>query len=134
FCEQLFRCESEINIQWKTDKHWRNEVFFIEQNVKLDALIHCLIHVFITYRLNKAIEDVIKNKYFFSNEDEITRIVELTNWIIFETEQYSDNHMETSSVKEMLFDLFKTNIINKQTVHFDSVIKFQMQSFKQYLI
>lgn len=129
----MYRYENNINIQWKTDKHWGNEIYFIEQTIKPDVLIHCLIHVFVTYRLNQAIEKVIKEEYYFSNDEEVMRIVELTNWLTFELNIDCHTYEQPLNMKHVLFELFKSNLKEKQTIHFDSVINFRMQSFKQYL-
>lgn len=40
---------------------------------------------------------------------------------------------KVDKMKDVLFELFKRNIVNKKTIHFDSVIKFQMKSFHNYL-
>lgn len=134
FCEKLFHRKQNINIQWKTDKHLGNGIYFIEQNLPEDTVIHCLIHVFLTYRLNRAIETVIMNDYYFSNREEISRIVEITNWLIFDLEKERQTEEKMKNIELFLFQLFKSNLSNKQIVHFDSVINFQMQSFKNYLI
>lgn len=134
FCEHLFRFENEINIQWKTDKNWGNEIYFIEKNIHPDVIIHCFIHIFIAKRLNKKIKSVIKECYYFTNEDEISRIAELTNWIVSDMGRNQRLTIDQSCMEDVLYDLFKSNIENKKTIHFDSVIKFRMKSFKNYLI
>lgn len=134
FCERLFQDENEINIQWKTDKNWGNEIYFVEKNIQLDTLIQCFIHIFLIFRLNKAIETVIKKDYYFTDKEEIARIADLAKWIIseFETNDYVSK--ETVKMNELLYKIFKSNVENEKTVHFDSVIQFRMKDLRQYLI
>src|SRR5690625_1174307 len=101
--------------------------------MQLDVIIHCFIRVFTTYRLNRFIESIIKETYYYKNKDEIARISELTNWLMTELESNDYFSEKVDKMKDVLFELFKRNIVNKKTIHFDSVIKFQMKSFHNYL-
>src|SRR5699024_2661354 len=126
--------ENEINIQWQTDKHWGNQVNFIGKEVSSRVLIHCMIHVFMHYRLNKLIETVIKETYYFADSDEIDRIAEITNRIISEKENTYHLNEPEEHIEPLLYELFKSNLTDKKVIHYDSVIQFRMKPFQNYLI
>lgn len=133
FCEQLVCLNKQIELLWKTDKDWGNYIQIQQTEMTssvIQAIAQSIVYVFITYRLPKLIKRVIKEDFYYTNEDEIERILNLTNWIIEEGNNLK--HVRIN-FKDLLLTMFSDLLIQSQTVHFDSVVNFRMNTFRRDL-
>lgn len=92
-----------------------------------------MLHVFKTHRLSQMIHTIIKQKYYYSNKDEIERIYELTHMLLNEQDKSWLLLENREEPQQMLFRLFLNNIAQRTTIHFDSIVNFGIQSFKELL-
>jgi len=136
FCENLFRYNKEIELNWKTHEEWGNELQFTEQKFNhflIKSMAKAMVDVFVAHRLSHFIKTIIKEKYYYTNADEIERILDLTYWIYKEADHQS-NIKSTPNPTEFLQALFITSIKNTMPIHFDSIVKFRLKSFQKILI
>lgn len=133
FCEMLYRIQGEICVQWKRDEHWGNELRIQDQKVTLDLVISCLVKVLMFYRLNKMIKQITREKYFYTDKEEIERICLLTNWIVTEKHYQEQLFNEHFSLEKYLFNTLRQNIEDAFPIHFDSLITFCTQPLQKKL-
>src|SRR5690625_1673880 len=85
FCEQVFHYNKRIEVHWKTNEEWGNQLIIkkcTSKNENDEAIIKSMVDVFIEYRLNKMIREVIEKKYYYSNHEEIERILSIAFGIV----------------------------------------------------
>ncbi len=137
FCESLFQQNKQIELQWKVNEKWGNQIRLeglplSEFNFQLIA--KSMVHVYLTNRLGSVINEIIKEKYYFTNHHEIEQIHEITEWIV--TGQDSDCKMvrKNKHPVQLLKAIFLMHVRNTKIVSFDSIVQFGMKVFKQDLI
>lgn len=137
FCENLFRYNKQIELNWKTDKDWGNQLLFTEQNVDhvtTKLMAKAMVDVFIAHRLSHFIKFIIKKDYYYTNNDEIERILDLTYLIFKEADLQKRNFKDRQRPSKLLFTLFQSNIEHTTTIHFDSIVKFRLKTFRKILV
>src|SRR5690625_4908778 len=81
--EYLFRDNKKIELNWKTHKDWGNQLQFTEHVLNQHtnySIAKAMVDVFISHRLSKLLKVIIREDYYYTNNDEIERILELTHW------------------------------------------------------
>ena len=137
FCEQLFYYNKKIDLYWKTSEEWGNRITFKNDfpvNEYNDAIVKSMTDVFIEHRLNLMMEEVIKGSYYYTDVEEIERILDLSLWIVTGNDRDSKVIRGEADPYSLLHSLFKANIEGAKTVHFDSIINFRLNVFKDHLI
>jgi len=137
FCEQLFQYNKQIELHWKTNSEWGNQLVLDETNSTprlKDSLMKAMMDVFMMHRLTPMMSDIITKKYYYSTGEEIERILELTDWIFSGDDADSLELRSSDDPLEMLQALFYANINVQKVIHFDSIIQFRMQPFKSLLM
>ncbi|WP_042223265.1 putative sporulation protein YtxC [Oceanobacillus manasiensis] len=137
FCEQLFRYNKKIELHWKTNKDWGNHLLFekeINTNELFDAVSKAMVEVFVTHRLTAMINAIIEGYYYYTDRDEKEKILELTQWIFAGEDDDSLRVRKDKDPRQLLMSLFISNIKNTSTVHYDSIVKFRLNSFKDKLV
>lgn len=133
FCEKLYQLQGEINIQWKKDPYWGNELRIQDHRVTIDIVISCLVEVFTYVHLNHSIKQIAREKYLYSDQEEIERICLLTNWIITEEHYQIMLFKKKIQFEDYLFSILKQNVEQNYPIHFDSLITFSAQPFHEKL-
>lgn len=137
FCEQLFQYNKQIELHWKTNAEWGNQLVLHETNSAyrlMSSLNRAMVDVFIMHQLTPMMEGIITKKYYYSAREEVERILELTNWIFSGEDADSLDLRSSDNPIEMLQALFYANTNVQKAIHFDSIIQFRMQPFKKLLI
>ena len=137
FCEHVFRYNKQIELHWKTNEDWGNHLKFedkIPKNDFTEVIAKSMVDVFIAHRLGDMIKYVIKDFYYYSNTDEIERIMDLTYWIFTGDDADSLSVRKDKDPKLLLQSLFIANIKNTATVHYDSIVKFRLKVFRDQII
>jgi len=137
FCEQIFRYHKEFELNWKTDEEWGNQIQLKERLPKkefLEVVSTSLVDVFLTFRLGKKIDDIIGKYYYYTDPIEKERIQELTQWIFAGEDKDSIRIRKNKDPSQFLRSLFISNIKKSTVIHFDSLIKFSLNPFKDWLI
>lgn len=133
FCEHLFCYNKQIELCWKTHSDWGNHIefkHFILTDDMINAISKSMVNVFVTHRLSHSIKRVITEDFYYTNTDEIERVIDLTNWIIEEGEDFQHKR---ENPRHFLQTLFYDIISHNNTVHFDSVVNFRLKSFRDEL-
>ncbi|MFD1171336.1 putative sporulation protein YtxC [Oceanobacillus picturae] len=137
FCELLFRYNKGIELHWKTNKDWGNHILFekeIKSNELFDAISKAMVEVFVTHRLTAMINAIIEEYYYYTNQDEMEKILELTQWIFAGEDEDSRRVRKDKDPRQLLMSLFMANLKNTPTVHYDSIVKFRLNAFKDKLV
>ncbi|WP_188453445.1 putative sporulation protein YtxC [Virgibacillus oceani] len=137
FCEHLFRYNKQIELHWKTDKDWGNKLqldYNLPDNETMETIARSMVDVFRLHRLTDMIKSIIEDYYYYSNTDEMERIMDLTNWIFSGEDDDSIQVRKNEDPSQLLLSLFIANIKNTSTIHYDSIVKFRLKAFKDQLI
>ncbi|WP_163970189.1 putative sporulation protein YtxC [Oceanobacillus halotolerans] len=137
FCERLFQYNKNIELHWKTHEEWGNHLQFTVQhpsNEIVKAIAKSMVDVFVTHRFTKIAKEIIKDYYYYSNADEIERILEITHWIVLGDDDDSAYVRNRKEPRKVLYSLFFSNVKNTSVVHFDSIVNFRLKVFKDQLI
>ncbi|MED4476116.1 sporulation protein YtxC [Oceanobacillus caeni] len=140
FCEKLFQRDKNIELHWKHQEEW-GILLQIESEIHdckfVNVMAKLMAEVFIGHRLGNMIKDIIKKKYYFSDDEEIKRIHEITNWILSENNAESFLHVkrtERDHPKDLLENLFLKHIRDSSIIHYDSIVKFGLKEFRNEMI
>src|SRR5699024_5140653 len=90
-----------------------------------------IVDVFIAFRLSNEIKKLVMEIYYYTNHDDIDEILEHTFLVL------KEEHSELKkSIKptQLLLSLFIENITNVSAVHFDSIVNFRLNVFKEQLL
>lgn len=137
FCDFLFSHTKKIDLHWRTDKAFGNRITVNDESGDeeiLESVSKSLADVFVKHRLTKLIGDLITDVYYYTNQDEIEQIIELTRWIFTGEDADSRNMFQDINPKSNLQMFFASNTQGQETVHFDSLVQFRMQEFREQLI
>lgn len=137
FCEHLFQYNKHIELHWKTHKEWGNHLqldYPLSSNKTMESIAKSMVNVYVIHRLSTTINSIIKEYYYYSNMDEIERILDLTEWIFLGEDDDSLNVRKNKDPSKLLESLFIANIKNTSIVHYDSIVKFQLKVFKDQLV
>lgn len=138
FCEYLFSFNKNIELHWKTTEDFGNHIHLTNHEFtdhETSAIAKAMSKVFFTYRFSQVLTEVIQKKFHYSNQDEIDRIVELTDLILYDKGEYELNFDCLKSYYDYeLYSLFVCILQEKQSFHFDSIIQFRLNDFKEKLL
>lgn len=140
FCESVFYYNKKIELQWTTHKEWGNHLKFkdpIHISNMGDILVKSIVDVFVQHRLGAIITNIIKENYYYENDAETERILEITLWILTGDDGESTRIRKNIDFIEMLGESFTSHIKdapNHSAIHFDSLVKFRLQLFKEKLL
>ncbi|WP_047985059.1 sporulation protein YtxC [Ornithinibacillus californiensis] len=138
FCEQLFRYNKKIELHWKTHDDWGNHLkveYHQADNELVDSIVKSMVDVFVNHRLSGIIKEITEVYYYFSNQDEIEKILDITHWLLAgEDDESVQVRKQKDDPLPLLYSLFVSNVKNTTAIHFDSIVKFRLKVFKDYLI
>lgn len=138
FCEQLFHYNKKIELHWRTNEEWGNELkieYVQSDNDLVDSVVKSMVDVFVTHRLSTMIKEITEEYYYYSDLDEIEKILDLTHWLLAgEDEESVQVRNQKDDPMQLLYSLMVTNVKNTSPIHFDSIINFRLKVFKDYLI
>jgi len=137
FCEHLFRYNKNTELYWTVHKDWGNRLQFndkIVNNQSIVAIAKSMVDVLITHRLSDMMRNIIMEKYYFKNTDEIERILDLSHWIFTGEDDDCLRVKNNQDPSQTLHAVFMENIKNTETVHYDSIVNFRLKFFKKELI
>ncbi|TFJ93924.1 putative sporulation protein YtxC [Lentibacillus salicampi] len=137
FCEHLFQLNKKIELHWKTTEKWGNHLQLDQQESSdnfMETIAGAMVGVFVTHRLTDMINGIIKHDYYYTNSDEIERIMGLAHWVFAGDDEDSQIVRNNKDPSQLLYSLFLANINNSGVLHFDSIINFQLKVFKDQLI
>lgn len=136
FCESLFQHDLNMEINWKIHEEWGNQIKF--ENVlterQKERIAEAMVNVFVQHREINWVNYVIKSYYYYQNSDEIQRITELTQAIMEEEDRDLSEISKELKPRDKLLPLFLENVNEKDAIHYDSVVKFRFQSYRNVLV
>ncbi|RYG74878.1 putative sporulation protein YtxC [Lentibacillus lipolyticus] len=136
FCEYLFQINKKIELHWKNNKEWGNHLqldYQVPGNDLMETIAEAMVGVFVSHRLTDMLDAIIKDYYYYSNADEIERIMDLSYRIVTGDVDDSLIIRNNKDPCRLLYSLFSANIKHSGAVHFDSIVNFQSKVFKDQL-
>lgn len=110
-------------------------IVYIKQ-ISNDELIRYFIQIYMMYRLQPNIMKIIRQDYYFTNETEVDRIVEWTNWLLHE-QTFIQEHFNVVSLSNYLLQSLLNQVRHipfpQGTISFDSFVLFQLKTFQKQL-
>ncbi|WP_382400558.1 putative sporulation protein YtxC [Lentibacillus salinarum] len=137
FCEKLFQLNKQIELHWKTTEEWGNHLQLdnrVPENNFMESVAGAMVGVFVTHRLTDLISRIIRRNYYYTNSDEIERIMDLSHWIFSGDDDDSQMVRKNKDPSQLLYSLFLANIQQSGSIHFESIVNFQLKVFKNQLI
>lgn len=138
FCEQLFYYNKKIELHWRTHDEWGNQLILKDDFLTEGAheiLAKSMVDVFIDHRLNPMMKEVVTKKYYYTDVNEIERILDIAHWLVTGKDEDCQAVRGDEDLTSLLFSLFKMNVQDvHNTIHFDSIINFRLNLFKEQLI
>lgn len=102
-----------------------------------EELVYYFIHVYMALYLQSQIKKVIREHYFYTNEENIDHIVQWTNSLLqdpsFMKSQFNDEILFNYLAK-LLAKQFQQMPMMREYIYFDTFILFQLKSFHHKLI
>jgi putative sporulation protein YtxC len=138
FCEQLFHYNKKIELHWKTSEEWGNHLQIAcnqTDTALIDAIVKAMMDVFVTHRLSSMIKGIVEEYYYYSDQDEIEKILDLTHWLIAgEDDESVKARNQKDDPMQLLYSLMVADVKNSTTIHFDSIINFRLKIFKDNVV
>lgn len=114
FCEQLFHYNKKIELHWKTHEDWGNHLkidYQLTENELVDSIAKSMVDVFVDHRLSNMIREIIKEYYYYSSDDEIEKIMDLTHWLVSgEDDESVQIRKQKDDPLQLLFSLFVADV------------------------
>ncbi|MFD1335238.1 putative sporulation protein YtxC [Oceanobacillus iheyensis] len=132
FCESVFRRNRKMELNWKTNEDWGNHLTIDEILPAEDlrkTISNAMTDVVLTHRLGNMIRKMI-NEYYYTEQEEIERIHDLTNWILTGEDEDSKHLRNNKDIHGLLTKLFEENIEFNSEIHFDSLVNFRLLPFR----
>ncbi|WP_234031408.1 sporulation protein YtxC [Lentibacillus cibarius] len=136
FCEYLFQINKKIELHWKVNTEWGNHLqldYQVPGSDLMGTIAEAMVGVFVTHRLTGMLDGIIKDYYYYTNSDEIERIMDLSYRIVTGDDDENQIVRNNKDPCRVLYSLFSANIKNSGAVHFDSIVNFQSKVFKDQL-
>lgn len=118
-------------LQWQTDDNHteRLQLFYPKENQAIvNDVMQAFIHVFITHYLPVILEKIIRRHFYYTDEEEVQRIVTIAN-SLFEQEM-----VNISNDNPFLKKLFYPQLLEMDTIYFHSFLAFRVQSCQEVFI
>ncbi|WP_158633994.1 sporulation protein YtxC [Radiobacillus deserti] len=136
FIEKYGEYDNHAELQRKSDEKWGNKVviFHPHELYATEYITKAIADVFIQHRESKWMEHTVRDTYYFQNKEEVQRIVELTMAIVNGTDEDLKLPSEVIQLHPVLHKVVKQNVLDKEMIHFDSIVKFRFKDYHQELI
>ncbi|WP_245799264.1 putative sporulation protein YtxC [Virgibacillus siamensis] len=136
FCEHLFQYNKRIELYWRTHEEWGNQLQLEIGHADgiTSTTAQAMMDVFNGHRLTSLISGIIKTHYYYSNTEEIDRITDIAQWLYDGEDEDSRRVRKNRDPSQLLKSIIIGNLENTDTIHFDSILKFQTKMFKDQLI
>lgn len=137
FCEHLFCHNKHIELYWKNNEEWGSQLQFSNRIINdetTEAIANSLVHLFIEHRLPELLREMIETYFYYTNQDEVDRILNLTEWIFSGKDNNSLQIRGKEDPQKLLNAVFRESINEKTTIHFDSIVQFRLKSFQNKII
>ncbi|SDK42469.1 putative sporulation protein YtxC [Sediminibacillus albus] len=137
FCDRIVQYGLDVELNWKTSDKWGNQIKIQENRTADEQLLNtakAMADVFVKHRQNTWILETIKGVYYYKDEEEVQRILELARCILAEEDNVEVTIPTEIDLRKTLLDSFQSNIHSGEIVHFDSVVNFRLQTYREELI
>lgn len=139
FCEGVFRELKSIEFLWKQNEDFGNciqlEIDLTTVNEEtLHVFAASFVDVFMTFRLRPYIRKLLQTIYYFENEAEMHRIMDVSQWILLGEDEESKVLRESYDISQALYNMFIGMVKSGDTIYFDSICQFRIASIKELFI
>src|SRR5699024_6745241 len=101
-----------------------------------EQLLRYFIDVYLMYRLESRIQDIVAETYYYTNQEDIDHIVAWTISLL-EDESFNEQYFKTSSLAQFLYLMTSEQLMHlpstRSHIYFDSFVLFQLKTFHNQL-
>ena len=137
FCERLSLLRDNNRCTVEKDKVWGQKITFFKRSLT-KQIIHdiseTLVSIFTSFRLLNMIETIVRESYYFSEREEIRRILELAQDMLLQHDEHGLPIFKNKQLHNILQKVFIEQLQQTDSFHYDSVVKFCLTPFKQRLV
>ncbi|WP_245830903.1 sporulation protein YtxC [Sediminibacillus massiliensis] len=136
FCDRIVQYGHEVELNWKTNKEWGNQIRIPEDGHSSKQLANAgraMMEVFIKHREADMVRQTIQQVYYFKDKEEVQRILDLTQAMISDSEGDGGVFPQSVDLRKELLKSFNENVLEEKTIHFDSIVKFRLQNYREAL-
>ncbi|UFT97994.1 putative sporulation protein YtxC [Radiobacillus kanasensis] len=128
--------DKHAELQWMSDEKWGNKVVILQSHElhTSEYLTKAIADVFVHHRESKWMEHTVRDTYYFRNKVEVQRIVELTLAIVNGTDEDLKLPPEVNQLHPVLHKVIKKNVLGKEMIHYDSIVKFRFKDYQEELM
>lgn len=137
FCERLQLYQKDISCSVETDKTWGQRIKFQKNDISkqlLHDMSETLVSIFTSFRLLYFIETIVRDSYYFTEHEEIQRILELAQEILLHHDEHGLPVYKQRKLHNLLKKIFIEQLQQTDSFHYDSIVKFCLTPFKQQLV
>ncbi|SDN06082.1 putative sporulation protein YtxC [Sediminibacillus halophilus] len=137
FCDRVVQYGLDVELNWKTNDTWGNRIKIRESRSMEEQLANtaeAMAYVFTKHKESSWVADIIKNVYYYKDKEEVHRISELAHSILSGDESGDVPIPVDIDLRKTLKNCFQKNIHTEEAVHFDSLVNFRLQPYKEELI
>ncbi|MFG6119045.1 MULTISPECIES: sporulation protein YtxC [Thalassobacillus] len=136
FCDAIMREGAKFEVQWKGDDKGGNQVSLFGSDWgerERDILVNILLEVVFKYRLPSWQKQLIMKKFYYQDEEEINRIIEICEWLN-DSEQRKKLGVNLPSLEESIKSFIRKRIQLKSVVNFNEIMPFCFQHARSLLL
>lgn len=134
FCEVMYQQHQEIRFKWKKDLQWGNELALDKTDISTCDVLDGLVSVFLHFRFTKKIKEIITKVYYFSDDHEVEKLIELTICTISERYYAAILFGEMEDIEQYVKHLFQRSFRNEAINFFDGLVSYSMKPLGEILI
>lgn len=119
------------------DNTWGQKVTFFKRTLtkqRIHNISETFVSIFTSFRLLNMIETIVRESYYFSEREEVQRILELAQEMIIQHDQHGLPTYKNKQLHNILQKIFQEQFEQTDSFHYDSIVKFCLTPFKQRLV
>ncbi|WP_028783416.1 sporulation protein YtxC [Thalassobacillus devorans] len=136
FCDAIMQEGAKFQVQWKGDDQGGNQVSLIGEEWgegEKDILVNILSALVFKYRLPLWQNQLIRQKFYYQDEEEIHRIREICDWLN-DTKQRKKLGVRLPSLEDRIQTFVRNRIQFKSVVNFNEMMPFCFQHVRTLLL
>lgn len=133
----LHTYDRQLPWELKNHKKWGSYIT-VKDDLLPNGLIEkigvCLAHIYSSSYLFKAIEEIIQSVYYYTNEAEINRILQISDDMLKREDDAIPQGVSAGQLEDELQRIFIRQLRKTKVFYFDSIIKFCLDPVRKKLI
>lgn len=103
-------------------------VYGESEDIEKELVAKACTKLFIQSKEPNYIQDILKKKFHYSNQEEIENITDITNAILEKDDLYYEEKIHQHQLRDTLMAIFLLHL-NEEEIHYDSIIHFRLHHY-----